>query len=271
MSPVRLPGLLKSMGRPKGWTLLIAMERCWPRIFRCRPLYADARLIWNPTETAEKLASVFPDVDAEKLATRLSKGSAYVPLKRNVTPEIQRQIYQFGLPGIKFEETVSRIYPHGNLAAHVVGYVSRPDNVGIAGIERSMEDVIDSRGPNRLPVKLSIDTRVQHAVADELRASIEEFDALGGAGVVMNVNTGEIIALVSLPDFDPNSVMDFPEDAHRNRATLSVYEMGSTFKPSPPQWFWTKGLQTCRQNLTRVSQSRSVASRFLIITLSVAG
>jgi len=207
-------------------------------------LYADARLIWNPTETAHKLASVFPDVDAGKLAKKLSTGSAYVPIKRNVTPEIQRHIYQFGLPGIKFKETVTRIYPHGNLAAHVVGYVSRPDNVGIAGIEKSMEDVIDSRGPSRLPVKLSIDTRVQHAVADELQASIEEFNALGGAGVVMNVNTGEIIALVSLPDFDPNSVMEFPEDARRNRATLSVYEMGSTFKAFTAAMVLDKGIAT---------------------------
>ena len=183
-------------------------------------------LIWNPVETAQKLASVFPDVDADKLAEKLSRGSAYVPVKRNVTPEVQAQIYQFGLPGIKFEDTETRIYPHGNLAAHVVGYVSRPDNLGIAGIEKSMEDVIDADGPNRLPLKLSIDTRVQHAVADELQASIEEFDALGGAGVVMNVNTGEIIALVSLPDFDPNSVMDFPEEARRNRATLSVLRNG---------------------------------------------
>jgi cell division protein FtsI (penicillin-binding protein 3) len=141
-------------------------------------------------------------------------------------------------PGVGFLPENKRVYPNGTAAAHVLGFAN-VDNVGIAGLEK----YIDGQGLQDLngagfqvaaedlkPVQLSLDLRVQHALRDELHKAMEKFKAKAAAGCIMDVNTGEMIALVSLPDFDPNDPVDALEKDRINRINVGVYEMGSTFK-----------------------------------------
>lgn len=192
-------------------------------------LFADTRKVWDAEEAADGLISVLPDLDRAQLMRKLTSGQAFVWLQRDLTPRQQDAVHRLGYPFLGFRREPHRIYPHGRLAAHALGYVDT-DNRGLAGVERGLNAAISD--PRRLdaPVALSIDVRVQHAVQDELMRAMESFQAVGAAGVVMNANSGEIAALVSLPDFDPNDPLAAPPDARFNKATLGVYEMGSTFK-----------------------------------------
>ena len=179
-----------------------------------------------------------PDLNAQELGERLSSRKGFVWIKRDITPLEQDKIFRLGLPGIGFMPENRRVYPNGPIAAHVLGFTNI-DNQGIAGIEK----YIDSQGlaalngfgfhmmPQDLkPITLSIDLDVTHAVRDELAKGIEKFKAKSGAAAIMNVNTGELIALESLPDFDPNDPVNANEPDRINRMTVGVYEMGSTFK-----------------------------------------
>ncbi|MCC6918361.1 MAG: penicillin-binding protein 2 [Alphaproteobacteria bacterium] len=192
-------------------------------------VYADPRDVWDANETARALASVFPDLDEADVADKLSAKTAFVWIKRDITPRQHAAVHELGLPGINFRQELKRVYPNGRSAAHVLGFVD-VDNKGLAGIEQAIDTNLKDRVARGEPVTLSIDLRVQHVVEDELARAIETFSAIGGAGVVMDVKTGETVAMVSLPDFDPNHVMDDPAENRFNRATLGVYEMGSTFK-----------------------------------------
>jgi len=189
-------------------------------------LFARANEIQNAPEAADKLLTVLPDLDQAEVRDRLSSGKAFIYLKRNLTPRQQYDVNALGIPGLYFEKGERRVYPHGNLAAHIVG-MTDIDNKGVAGIEKRFDGSLKA---NHEPLKLSIDVRMQTVVRNELEKTVAEFSAMGGVGMVADVRTGEIVAMVSLPDFDPNDPPD-PDDARMfNRASKGVYEMGSTFK-----------------------------------------
>jgi cell division protein FtsI (penicillin-binding protein 3) len=168
-------------------------------------------------------------VDAPALTKRLATRQAFVWIKRNIPPRQQEAVRQLGIPGLHFRDEPRRVYPNGRTAAHVLGYVN-VDNHGLAGVERGAEDLILERRNRGGVVELALDLRVQHALQDELSAAAATFKARAASGIVMDVNTGEVLALSSLPDFDPNEPGEAAKTALFNSVTLGVYEMGSTFK-----------------------------------------
>ena len=201
-------------------------------------VFAEPNRIIDKDEAVELITAVLPDVDAKELRERLGSRKGFVWVKRQITPKEQEEIFHLGLPGVGFVPENKRVYPNGPIGAHVLGYVDK-DNVGIAGIEKYLDEqsltdphvpgfVVD---PDRLkPVKLSLDLRVTHALRDELIAGLERFHAKAAAGMVVDVNTGEVLALESLPDYDPNVPIDAHDPTKINRINVGVYEMGSTFK-----------------------------------------
>ncbi|MBI3452689.1 MAG: penicillin-binding protein 2 [Rhodospirillales bacterium] len=189
-------------------------------------LYANPKLVLGPAEAARKLARVLPGLDEREIAARLASDRSFVWLRRNLPPRQQYEVNRLGIPGLYFQREERRVYPHGPLAAHIVGFTDI-DNRGIAGIEQSFDEKLRESGE---PLDLSIDIRIQHIVREELGRTVEEFKALGGAAIMLDVATGEVLAMVSWPDFDPNAPALAPADARFNRNTLGIYEMGSTFK-----------------------------------------
>ncbi|MCZ6719951.1 MAG: penicillin-binding protein 2, partial [Proteobacteria bacterium] len=193
-------------------------------------LYADPTRILDVEEAVQKLVTVLPELDPGMLRHRLASERRFIWIKRHLTPKQKYEVNRLGLPGLAFLDSERRVYPHGALLAHLIGYTSI-DNQGLAGLERSLDARLTSTAlgaPEALA--LSIELGVQHVVHEELARTTAEFNALGAAGLVLDVDTGEILALVSLPDFDPN-LPGIPEGKARfNRATLGIYEMGSTFK-----------------------------------------
>lgn len=201
-------------------------------------VFAEPRRILDKDEATELLTAVLPDLDAKDLRDKLGTKKGFAWVKREITPRQQAEVHRLGIPGIGFVPENKRVYPNGTAAAHVLGFANI-DNVGIAGIEK----YIDSQGLQDLngaglatqasdlkPMALSIDLRVQHALRDELAKGMEKYRAIAAAGAIMDVNTGEMIALVSLPDFDPGNPVDALEKDRINRMNVGVYEMGSTFK-----------------------------------------
>ena len=180
----------------------------------------------NAENAATKLAEVLPDLDAEEILDKLSSSRPFVYLKRNLTPRQQYDVNALGIPGLRFEKGERRIYPHGNLVSHVVG-MADVDNKGIAGVEKRFDNALKE---SHEPLGLAIDIRVQTIVRKELARAVDEFSAVGGTGMVMDVRTGEVLAMVSLPDFDPNDPPPVTDPSMFNRATKGAYEMGSTFK-----------------------------------------
>ncbi len=192
-------------------------------------LYANAHKVDDISVTAQKLVKILPTLTLADVERKLKSGKDFVWLKRHLTPEQKWQINAIGNPALKFKADEVRVYPHGNLAAHVLGHVDIDGN-GIAGLEHYFNGSLDDAAKTDEPLKLSLDIRVQHALADELSAAVSAHQATGGAGIVMDVNSGELLAMVSLPDFDPNNAGNEPENTRVNRAAFRVYELGSTFK-----------------------------------------
>ncbi len=188
-------------------------------------LYADPKHIFNPKEVASALLPYVPKLDEETLIRRLTKEGRFIELDRKLTPKRHSAIIKLGLPGIYVKPTTIRIYPQGNEASHIIGAVDR-DNNGIAGIEKSQNQTL-AAGED---VYLSIDTGLQAILRGALNSQIKNFEALGGAALILDINTGEIIAATSLPDFDPNHMMISTDKARFNQVTKGVYEMGSIFK-----------------------------------------
>ncbi len=189
-------------------------------------LCADSKAIQNPDEAAQGLRRVLPDLDSKKLQEDLRGGKHCAMIKRHLTPRQTYEVNKLGIAGLEFLPDERRVYPSGAVAAHIVGYTDI-DNEGIAGVEKSMGDVL-SDTPN--PLALALDLRVQTILRQGLMEAIATYHAQAGAGLVMDITTGEILSLVSLPDFDPDHPGSATDDQRFNRATLGVYEMGSTFK-----------------------------------------
>jgi cell division protein FtsI (penicillin-binding protein 3) len=200
-------------------------------------LFAEPRRIIDKDEAIELLTATLPDLDTAEVRDRVSGKKGFVWLKREITPLQQQEIHRLGIPGIGFLRENKRVYPTGAEVAHLIGLVNI-DNQGIAG----MEKWLDTNGladlhragfaTDRLqrPVELSVDLRVEHALRDELLMAKEKYKAKAASGLVSNVRTGEIVAMVSLPDFDPNNPREAHDPERINRLTTGVYEMGSTFK-----------------------------------------
>jgi cell division protein FtsI (penicillin-binding protein 3) len=201
-------------------------------------MFGEPRRLIDKDEAIELLTATVPDLDEAEVRERLSSSrKGFVWLKREITAKQQVDIHKLGLPGIGFLRENKRVYPTGNEVAHLIGLVNI-DNQGIAG----MEKWLDNQGLADLhraglaidrlqkPIELSVDLRVEHALRDELLKAKEKFHTKAASGLVTNVNTGEIIAMVSLPDFDPNNPKEAHDPDRINRLTTGVYEMGSTFK-----------------------------------------
>jgi len=197
------------------------------RTLESEALVAYPKLVDNAAEAARKLVRVLPDLNQQDVQAKLGSGRKYVRLKRQLTPDQQFAVNNLGIPGIKFETAGFRVYPKGELTSAVVGYIDTADNKGLAGIERGLDDELKTSDD---PIELSIDTRLQYVLTEEIQAQINAFGAKGGAGIIADVKTGEIIALASLPNFDPNDMSGANDDNLFNRATLGTYEMGSVFK-----------------------------------------
>lgn len=189
-------------------------------------LYADPKLVDDPERLAKDIVNVFPDLDFETIKSRLEKKNRFAWIKRHLTPKQRALVLQIGDPSLNVKNEYRRVYPHNNLFAHVLGYANI-DGKGIAGLEKSYDDQLLNHGE---ALNLTLDVRVQDVLRSEIQKSITDFEAIGGSGIVMNVNTGEIIAMASLPDFDLHNPGDAIQENMFNRNTAGVYEMGSTFK-----------------------------------------
>ncbi|HEU5273549.1 MAG TPA: penicillin-binding protein 2 [Xanthobacteraceae bacterium] len=200
-------------------------------------LFAEPRRVIDVDEASELLTAVMPDLDTTELRQRLGGRRGFAWLKREITPKQQEEVHRLGIPGIGFVTENKRIYPDGPEASHVLGYVN-VDNQGVAGIE----NWLDGQGLADLhragfasdrqqePVELALDIRVQHALRDELIAAREKYKAKASAGLIYAVRTGEVIAMASEPDYDPNNPREALDKDRVNRLTYGLYEMGSTFK-----------------------------------------
>ena len=190
-------------------------------------LHADSKTILDPVETAKGLVKIFPDLTYGDTLKKLQSGKRFIWIKRNLTPKEQEAVLNLGDPGLVFDYDYHRLYPQGNLISHMVGY-SDVDGNGLAGIERSFNTLLKEK---KDPLRLSMDVRLQHILRREVKRAITDFTAIAGAGVIMDVNTGDVLAATSLPDFDPNTVTANPTAPEMfNRVTLGVYEPGSVFK-----------------------------------------
>ncbi len=194
-----------------------------------RSLYVDpkaARSVGSAREDTQRLLGVLPKLNLKKVMKEINGPGRFEWVARNLTPDQVWAVNRLGLPGFGFRKGERRVYPYGSIFAHILGYTDT-DGRGIAGIERTFERRLGGEGK---ALTLSVDLRVQSILYDAVGRAMDKFKAKGAAGVVMNVNTGEVLAMVSLPDFDPNNPQQSLGDRGFNRATKGVYEMGSTFK-----------------------------------------
>jgi cell division protein FtsI (penicillin-binding protein 3) len=200
-------------------------------------LFGEPRKLIDVDEAAELLTAEMPDLDTAELRERLGSKRGFVWLKREISTAQQKDIHRLGIPGIGFLTENRRVYPNGPVVSHVLGHVNI-DNQGIAGIEKWLDGQglaalhLAGLATDRLqkPVNLAVDLRVQYVLREELAAARAKFKAIAASGVIADVNTGEVIAMVSEPDYDPNNPREALDPTRINRLTTGVYEMGSTFK-----------------------------------------
>ncbi|MFN4143753.1 peptidoglycan D,D-transpeptidase FtsI family protein [Aestuariivirga sp.] len=200
-------------------------------------LYADPSKIIDIDEAIELLTATVPDLDARELRRKLSTAKRFAWLKRQVSPEERDAVYNLGIPGVGYVNERRRVYPQGRLGSHVVGYVDL-DTKGIAGIEKFLDgqgalytaSLAEPAEHKTAPAQMSIDIRVQAAMIDEISNAIMKFSAIAGGGIVMDIDTGEVLSLVSLPDFNPNDEEKNLAKEQQNKMTSGVYELGSVIK-----------------------------------------
>jgi cell division protein FtsI (penicillin-binding protein 3) len=197
-------------------------------------LFADPARVLDRDEVIEKLAVVFPDLDRNQLRRDLSdRDRRFVWVRRGLPPRTAQAVHDLGLPGLDFRRELRRAYPGGNIAGHVLGYVNI-DNKGVSGIERYVDDIVgveavqSATRAERPPVRLSLDIGVQHAVEAELADAVKRYEAQGAAGIVLDVDTGEIVASASLPEVDP--ARPNMDSARADKVSGSTFELGSVFK-----------------------------------------
>ncbi len=195
---------------------------------RTYSLSANPKKVWNVVASTEAIISALPDLDPAVVESRLSSNKSFVWLRRNLTPKERQAVFSLGLPELEFAVEPKRVYPRGRLASHILGFTDIDQN-GTAGVERAFNAQLFEAGG--ADIRLSLDMGVQFAVEDELRAGMKKYGADAGSGIVMNIKTGEILAMASMPDFNPNRFGAALPHERLNRASMSLYELGSTFKP----------------------------------------
>ena len=188
------------------------------------------RLLGDPGELAVRLAELMPERSAAEYKALLTSGKSFVYLSRRAVPELVMAVNALGEPAIEFSREPQRLYPQTAMAGHILGWTDF-DGRGVVGMERVLEDRLSDPARRGAPVALSIDARVQAVLETELGAAMTKFSAIGAAGIVLDIESGEVIAMTSLPQLNPNKPGRDAEEAGFNRATLGVYELGSTFKP----------------------------------------
>ncbi|PZT88920.1 MAG: peptidoglycan glycosyltransferase [Citromicrobium sp.] len=186
-------------------------------------------LVQSPAEVAARLKAIFPDLNEDKVAAQFAaRRQGYI--LRRLLPEDANKVQDIGELALEMPMEEDRHYPQGKMAAHVLGYVAA-DGKGRVGMEQVFDKQLSSPVTRGTPMAVSIDVRVQGALEDELRRGMKLTQAQGGAGIVLDVDTGEVLALASLPEFDPNKIDERGQELMFNRVTNQVYELGSTFKP----------------------------------------
>ena len=206
-------------------------------------LYAQPPLMVDPRKAAAGLARVFPDIDGDRLLRDFTGPRKFLWIKKKMSPEQMQQVHDIGEPGLLFGPREMRLYPNGRLAAHVLGGssfgaegVHSAEVIGTAGVERAFDGFLRDPANAGKPLQLSLDLTVQTAARQILDGGMKLMNAKAAAAVLMDIHTGEVIAMLSLPDFDPNNrpdppVRGLPSDSPLfNRAVQGVYELGSTFK-----------------------------------------
>jgi cell division protein FtsI (penicillin-binding protein 3) len=193
------------------------------------------KLLGDRRELAAKLAAIVPGHDESWYYAKLTLPVNFTYLERHASPALVNAVHALGEPGLAFAREPERLYPQTTMAAHVLGYIGPTGDdrriMGRAGIERAFDDQLTSPSTRGTPVSLSIDSRVQAAMESELGRAMIAFKAKSATGIVLDVHTGEVMAMVSLPVYNPNKIAGTSSDALRNNVTQSVYELGSTFKP----------------------------------------
>lgn len=199
-------------------------------------LFVNPQKVINPEQSLERLSKILPEIDKTKLLAELKGNKSFVWVKRDLLPKEQEAVLNLAMPGFSFEQEQKRIYTFSNLLSHVIGYVGR-DLAGLAGLERSYDKFLtnsdfDLAQPEQLkkPLKLSIDVRLQNILNEEIDKTLKEFSAIGAVGIIANPNNGEILALISKPDFNPHYPSSAKPEELFNMASLGIYEMGSVFK-----------------------------------------
>jgi cell division protein FtsI (penicillin-binding protein 3) len=216
-------------------------------------LYADPARVIDRDELIEQVASVLPDINASELREKLKQGRRFVAIKRELTPKQQGEIHELGQPGLGFIEEYRRVYPVGATACHVVGHVD-VDNKGLAGIEKFIDDnpQLAMSHPETAEggetVTLSLDLGVQHVLREELGRALATYRAKAAAGLVIDVASGEVVGLASLPDYDPNHREQALDKDRLNRLSSGTYEMGSVFKVFTVASVLDAGIATMRSS-----------------------
>ncbi len=200
-------------------------------------LFAEPRRIIDVDETIELLSTVLPNLNWQETYKRLKRKSGFSWIQRGLTPTQKSQIMALGIPGIGFRTEIRRFYPGGSVASHILGMVN-VDNQGIAGMEKYIDDaslsVLRAAGfvteSSLKPVQLSLDVRIQTIVHDELTQAMKRYKAIAAGAVILNIHTGEVLAMASIPDFNPSNPVDALKSDRLNRMTAGVFEMGSVIK-----------------------------------------
>ena len=224
-----------------------------------------AKIIGNKLDLARKLAELMPEKDAAAYLQMLRSDRNFYYLRRRAPPGLVEAINALGEPGLALEREPDRLYPQTTLAAHVIGFTDL-DGKGNAGMERAFDERLRDPELRGEPLVLSISSRVQQALEHELNEAMVKFSAIGAAGVVMDIHSGEILAMTSLPQLNPNAAGQGTPEARFNRATLGVYELGSTFKPFTVAMAMDSGLIKSFGQLYNCPNALHVAGRTITDT-----